>query len=90
MKLKTQFNCCHCKMPVYVASARFCDGHSAYEGDRRTLVCASCGQCACDRVDDWRESREIKEEGWSPIPFGRFDWVHKDLIEESGTRKNTP
>ncbi len=81
MELKKQINCCNCSKPFRIDWAMLCAGHAGeYEEDRRTLVCPHCRICACHRVDAWRESGEIVYEGYSPISFGRFDWVHEDVI----------
>lgn len=81
MKLKKQINCCNCERLFTLDTALLCQGHRGkYEADRRTLVCPHCRICACDRVDAWRASGEIEYEGYSSISFGRFDWVHQDVI----------
>jgi hypothetical protein len=79
-KFKSAINCCHCKGKFRVDDARFCNGHAKYDKDRRSLACPKCGKCACDHFDKWNEDGEIVHESRSPHSFGRFDWVHKDLI----------
>lgn len=92
IKLKRWISCCHCRREFVLDEAKMCSGCNPCDFCRNarsvdeccmfrnctthTLKCPHCGNCACDKIDQWEsEGRIVEISGHE-----RFQWVHKDVV----------
>jgi hypothetical protein len=92
--LRPTICCWNCHHTFDVALAQMCDGCNPCDACRgarsvdegchfgncgtHTLKCPSCDQCACERLEEWRERGRLRKvEGHQ-----RFQFAHSDVVAD--------